>query len=43
MVQEIDYHLVDMNEQTSLFRSAVVPIKILSITAPKQIKDPYAV
>jgi hypothetical protein len=32
-----------MGEQTCLFHSTAVPIKIFSITAPKVQRDPYAV
>ncbi|KAF1344577.1 putative methyltransferase-domain-containing protein [Delphinella strobiligena] len=43
LFQEIDYPLVPMTEQSSLFHSTAVPIKIFLISAPKQIKDPFAV
>jgi len=42
-VHEVDYPLVPMDQQTSLFRSTMVPIKIFSITAPETQKDPYQV
>jgi hypothetical protein len=42
-VQEVDYPLIPMEQQTSLFHSTMVPIKIFSITAPNTQKDPYAV
>jgi hypothetical protein len=42
-VHEVDYPLIPMEQQTSLFHSTMVPIKIFSITAPEIQKDPYAV
>lgn len=42
-VHEVDYPLIPMEQQTSLFHSTTVPIKIFSITAPDTQKDPYQV
>jgi len=42
-VQDVDFPLLPISEQTSLFHSADVPIRILKINAPKEIKDPFAV
>ncbi|KAK6008776.1 hypothetical protein QM012_000679 [Aureobasidium pullulans] len=42
-VHEVEYPLIPMEQQTSLFHSTAVPIKIFSITAPETQKDPYAV
>ncbi|GAB7356874.1 hypothetical protein MBLNU459_g7740t1 [Dothideomycetes sp. NU459] len=43
VVDEIAYPLTPMREQVSLFHSTDVPIRILSVTAPKRIIDPWAV
>ncbi|THY21324.1 hypothetical protein D6D00_07155 [Aureobasidium pullulans] len=42
-VHEVDYPLIPMEQQTSLFHSTAVPIKIFSITAPAKQRDPYAI
>ncbi|KAI4722021.1 hypothetical protein E4T48_01678 [Aureobasidium sp. EXF-10727] len=42
-VHEVDYPLIPMERQASLFHSTMVPIKIFSITAPETQRDPYAV
>jgi len=42
-VIEVDYALPQMREQTCLFRSADVPIRILRISAPLTMKDSSAI
>ncbi|THX08991.1 hypothetical protein D6D17_04099 [Aureobasidium pullulans] len=42
-VHEVDYPLIPMEQQTSLFHSTAVSIKIFSITAPAKQRDPYAI
>ena len=42
-VQDVQFAMLPMSEQTSLFHSADVPIRILKIKAPKEMKDPFEV
>jgi len=43
LMEDIEFPVTAMSEQTCLFHAADVPIRILRIKAPKVIRDPFAV